>query len=642
MRKVRKTSSPGEGDRRRRRSLVVLAVLAGLPWLSGPAPADAAEPSFDQRNFPFNSTKLFDLSVADIESDGDLDMFSVNHKFQGSLLANDGTGSFSGRLDLSGLGATPYLRNFGDLYRQPEMEARGLYVWVDEEGTTHVRTRGLRDMGAFPGGRVLGEISYFGRSIDDGTRPDVQILDSNHAKTSLRVDESTDPPSQAVAFDAGPNASIDIRARFMDLPFEVTIEPTYPVFKIFAGPDGTHPVHTSFEVDLGDRHAVAWGDYNADGITDAFITNGGVRGAVARFGDAAADELFFGNGDGTFTEDIASTGITKDDCRGRYAAPVDVEGDGDLDLFIGCEKDNPELFIQSSPGKFDSRNFELENLDIRGDLLRWVNVDESGPPELIAIQGRMVRVYKRLPEVGKFVQKQRVFSRGQGSIGDAIAPADFDRDGDIDIFIGSRGGNTMLVNRGGSRGKLNVARPERFGLPARGTIAANFIDYDNDGALDFHSVPHGLFERTAPQRYERTGEVRVGGRARFAIAQWFDYDNDGDRDLVSVLKRRSKILRKQIFENETESGNWLQVDLEGEAGNPQGLGSEVIVSTGGEGESGFVGQNEGSRFSTGHYRLYYGLGKAEAAEVTVIWPDGERTSGGFEANQRVTISRDDG
>lgn len=227
--------------------------------------AHAAEPEFEPQILPFNSIKLFDLSVADVEGDDDLDMFTTNHKFRGSLLLNDGAGTFGSMFDRSGLSATSDLPNFDNLYRDPDQEANGVYVWLDEEGITHIRTKGLRELGAYPGARVLGEISYFGRSNITGSNPDVQIVDSTHARTEVRLDPSTEPNSQAVAFDAGPNASIDIRARYMDLPFEVTIEPSYPRFKLFVGPDGVHPLHSVFDVDLGDRHAAAWADYNADG-----------------------------------------------------------------------------------------------------------------------------------------------------------------------------------------------------------------------------------------------------------------------------------------------------------------------------------------------------------------------------------------
>ncbi|MGI8726106.1 MAG: CRTAC1 family protein, partial [Solirubrobacterales bacterium] len=609
------------------------------------ATADAAKPRFHVSNLPFNSTKLFDLSVADIEGDGDLDMFSANHKYRGSLQVSDGRGNFKDRLDASGLSSTSDLPGFDDLYRKPKIEAKGFYMWVDKGGKTHIRTKGLGSEESVPGPRLRGQISYFGRSQNQGPKRHVRVLRKIGAVTKVRPDRSTSPTSQIVKFVAGANANIVIRARFMDLPFTTTIDSDLPRSRIMLGPGRAHPSSNKFEIDLGDRHAVAWGDYNGDGITDAYISNGGVRGAAGRFGSAAADELYYGNGDGTFTEDIASTGIRKGECRGRHAAPVDYDDDGDLDIFVGCEDIHPQLFKQRKPGRFGERTDELQDVGTKGDLLRWVDLNESGPPELVTVEAkrRRIKVYKKLSDQEKFVKKQNIFSRFQGTSGDAIATADVDADGDIDVFVGSAGGNSLLINKGGRKGKLRLVRPERYGLPSAGTVAATFVDYDNDGAMDFHAVPNGLYERTSRKRYRRTGKVRVGARAKFAIAQWFDYDSDGDRDLISVLKRGSKKLRKQVFENRTRDGNWLQVDLRGPKGNPQAIGAEVIVGKGGSAQSGFVGQNEGSRFSSGHYRLYYGLGNFKVTRVKVIWPDGKSTvERGVRANQRVEISRGGG
>lgn len=40
----------------------------------------------------------------------------------------------------------------------------------------------------------------------------------------------------------------------------------------------------------------------------------------------------------------------------------------------------------------------------------------------------------------------------------------------------------------------------------------------------------------------------------------------------------------------------------------------------------WVGESEDSRASSGHYRLYWGLGRAETGErLVVLWPDGTRT-----------------
>ena len=57
------------------------------------------------------------------------------------------------------------------------------------------------------------------------------------------------------------------------------------------------------------------------------------------------------------------------------------------------------------------------------------------------------------------------------------------------------------------------------------------------------------------------------------------------------------------------------------------LGARVTVKAGATVQTQDVGDNEGSKSGQGHYRLYYGLGKAGVADsVEVVWQDGKRTS----------------
>jgi hypothetical protein len=53
----------------------------------------------------------------------------------------------------------------------------------------------------------------------------------------------------------------------------------------------------------------------------------------------------------------------------------------------------------------------------------------------------------------------------------------------------------------------------------------------------------------------------------------------------------------------------------------------VVVTTSEGRQAGWVGQSEGSRFSSGHYDLYFGLGRAEEVRtIRVWWPDGTQSS----------------
>ena len=118
-------------------------------------------------------------------------------------------------------------------------------------------------------------------------------------------------------------------------------------------------------------------------------------------------------------------------------------------------------------------------------------------------------------------------------------------------------------------------------------------------------------------------------RVGYAIVEWMDYDNDGRRDPLIATSRRefspsSHVIRKR---NVTRAGHWLEVDLSGGRRNREAFGASVRVRLrGGRTLTQWVGQNDDARHSQGHYRLYFGLGKARVARRLVVrWPGGGET-----------------
>jgi hypothetical protein len=591
---------------------VALLALACAPT----SPAQAAkQPRFASKELPINSQRLDDLSVADIDGDGDMDMFSAHHRYRGNLLINE-NGNLLARYDRSGLSSTANVPGFDDQFNAPEIVPAGLYIWVDDAGRTHIVTKDLERIPQLLLDRATGNLRFQGRGF--------QIEKQVGARLAVRNDPTTNPPSKILDFDAGPNSEVVLRAQFMDLPFNITTDALFPRQRVFLGPRRTSPRSFSTEIRYGDRHGVSWADFNQDGAMDLYITHGGVRGGIKVLSDFTRDEMYFADGDGTFTQDIESTGIDKGLCRGRYSAPVDFDLDGDLDLFGGCEGGRPILFRQRQPGKFGSASELLQTAGVRGDFFRWIDLDRNRSPELVAADGQVVSVYQRDTQTGAYSRIQRLRPPGLGKSLRAITLGDADGDLDVDIFVSSVGGNAYLENRGG---KLFPRRPGRIGLPPRRTAALSFVDYDNDGNVDAHAAPGGLFVGDGKGHFERTDQLSVAGAATWATLSWFDLEGDGDRDLVSLIKRSGATLRKRVFENQTRGGNWLQLTLDGARANAQAIGARVVVTTSEGRQAGWVGQSEGSRFSSGHYDLYFGLGRAEEVRtIRVWWPDGTQSS----------------
>jgi hypothetical protein len=228
----------------------------------------------------------------------------------------------------------------------------------------------------------------------------------------------------------------------------------------------------------------------------------------------------------------------------------------------------------------------------------------------------------------------------------------------LDVFVASKKGNVLLVNEGG--GKFRSVDPVSVGLPAE-SVAAVWVDYDNDAAMDLHVVPDGIFRQDRPGHFTRTGLLALpADKYQAAVINWFDRDDDGFQDVVVALEDNASLWRwweraykkgdvrgqddrfdwkVLAYRNRTQGAHWLQVQLVGLAGNPQAIGAAVtLVSPKGR-QARQVGAHEGSYFSEGHYRLYFGLGAEKGpASLEIRWPDGRlQTLTGLPIDRLTTI-----
>ncbi len=324
------------------------------------------------------------------------------------------------------------------------------------------------------------------------------------------------------------------------------------------------------------------------------------------------------------------SGLKKGTCRARQTAAVDIDADGRLDLFETCEEDPPKVFMR--------RGADFEDFRSPASIAstyRWVNLG-GRKPELLAAERNGLRVLQQTKKGWKTVQ--RIGDNARDGDITQLAVNDVDSDGLIDVLAVAKRGNTLLRNTGGRLREISLG-----GLPKR-SLAASFVDFDNDGRGDVHLVPQGLYRGRGGAHWSRTGELRVGKRAGAAVTAWPDTNNDGLRDPVIAYANAEFSPRQSVIarRNRGPGGHWLEVDLRGTAGNREAIGARVTVRTGKRRQFQFVGQNDDSRRSQGHYRLYFGLGRAATIDrLAVRWPGGSITRRkNLDADQLLTIGRD--
>ena len=602
-----------------RRGLTAIASLIAVAALCSGCAFDGWRSFGPAGRADIPSARLFDLGVADFDEDGRLDIFTVNHKFAGAWLRNEGDGRFADATDAIGANPDPQFPGL-DRLRAPRLDEPGVYVYLTdskegEPGLLHIRAVGVE---------AAGKVGFLSTSL--------RIERAHRARVRLGINEQS---VRVVRFSARPGAAIVLDpSSVADAPMAAFFTAPSDPALIKVGSDAVSPAEPEFRLTLRDRHAIAFANLVGDEDLDAFIASGGLSGGIAKpaFRGRIRDELLVGTGDG-FSELSEGAGLGKGICRGRSAEAVDFDGDGLLDLFESCEQEPPLIHRQVEPGRFGA----VPAPAAVGTAERWVQLDGGTPALLVAGAGE--RTAWRW-DGGGFSRTQTLPLRTGGTVAQ-IAVGDPDGDLDLDVLAVATGGNTMLRNEDG---RLRPAPPGWAGVPAA-SAAASFVDYDNDGLVDLHAVPQGLIRNDGGGRHHRTGLLTTPP-AGAAIDQWADFDGDGLRDpLIATGKgefaRRMPVRRAR--NTVPFNGSWLEIDLVGTAGNRQAIGARAEVRAGRLRQAQWVGQNDDAPHSQGHYRLYFGLGPHEAVEaVAVRWPDGSRTDlGPRPADQLLRIEQGD-
>jgi hypothetical protein len=364
-----------------------------------------------------------------------------------------------------------------------------------------------------------------------------------------------------------------------------------------------------------------WGDYDRDGRPDLFVTN---RNNFGNF-------LYRAEGDTIFTE-ITSGEIVTDIGNSNSSSWTDLDGDGELDLYVVNFGGDDFVYRNSGPPAFSFTGIDTiphthgATPTIPG---AWADYDDDRDQDLFLgvagnLNDRLIR------NDGGFRFTEIPFTDGRPTLG--ASWGDFDNDGDLDLFtsIFQNQGNILYRNSGHPGFTLTAVGPEILPANAGNSVGSGWGDYDNDGDLDLFVANDGqnnlLFENSGPPAHSFTrilagDPVNDGGNSFGTV--WGDYDGDGDLDLF-VANRLNQV--NFLYRNEGNANHWLKVRLSGTLSNRSAIGAKVRVRAliGGSprwqtrevlAQTGYNSQN---------LELHFGLGDAAVADtVRVEWPSGE-------------------
>ena len=414
--------------------------------------------------------------------------------------------------------------------------------------------------------------------------------------------------------------------------------------------------------DTGYGLGVAVGDYDNDGDPDLYLNNYGLN------------LLYQNNSDVTFTNVTAKAGVANDHQVGAGACFLDIDKDGDIDLYVA-----------------NYVNFTYENHQI---------VRFNGYPAYVGPMN-----YYPTPDTlyrnngdGTFsdISTESGIAAHKGT-GMGMVCADYDNDGDTDVFVGNDvAGNSIFENDGTGKFEevgLMTGLAYDLGGTSQGTMGVECGDYNNDSLLDFYVTSYQrdlatLYKNFGDGSFEDVTRVTRAGDGTLPYVTWgnglVDFDNDGDRDIfiacghlhdnvelfdnvtsyhvrnillenasdgkfvnvsdkcgdglavklssrgagfddldndgdidVVILnsRREPTILRNDSADN----NHWIQIRLRGVKTNRDGIGAHVKVVAG---DLTQIDEVHSGRGYQSHYglRLHFGLGKHEKVDrIEVHW-----------------------
>ncbi len=360
---------------------------------------------------------------------------------------------------------------------------------------------------------------------------------------------------------------------------------------------------------------VAIGDYNNDGFADIYVTQYG------------RNILYRNNGDGTFT-DVTEKAAVGAPGWSSSAVWFDYDNDGRLDLFVcqfaefdrnlECGKDelgtrhycNPRvykpqaslLFHNNGNGTFTDVSRSMGIAEHLGKAWGVVATDLNNDGKMdLFVANDTVSNFLYLNRGDKFEEvglaaDVAYSADGRARSGMGVDSADFDQDGQMDLFVANIDQEIFSLYRNNGDGTFDdLAMSTGIGMPTRWMSGwgLKFIDYDNDGDLDLilaNGFPDDLIDQTSTSvrwkeplllfHNEGKSYKNVSSESGPIFAKSFparglavgDFNNDGGIDvLISNNDAAPLLLRNNVGKQKT----WLGVHLLGRKCNADAVGARL-------------------------------------------------------------------
>jgi hypothetical protein len=360
--------------------------------------------------------------------------------------------------------------------------------------------------------------------------------------------------------------------------------------------------------------SAVWIDYDRDGFLDLFVCNY-VRWSAEHDVFCSLDGknksyctpeayrgdtcwLFHNQGNGTFEDLTATSGIFDSSSKSLGVAMLDYDQDGWPDLLVANDTQPNKLYHNLHNGKFKD----------------------------VAVEAGLA-----------------FSTEGKARAGMGVDAADFDNSGNAGIIITNFDNEMIGLYRASTKGYDDIAMQTGLGSASKNTLGFGcvFYDVDLDGLLDI-AVANGHIDETVrnirgnvgyaqpPQLFQNLGGGKfrdvaneIGGEFdRPKVGRGLavgDFDRDGDLDLLLTTNNGGAYLYRNDVSNGHRS---IRFHLVGTKSNRDAIGATVRLYVDGRVQTRMV-RSGSSYLSQSELPVTFGVGKQDRIEKVVItWPSG--------------------
>ncbi len=361
----------------------------------------------------------------------------------------------------------------------------------------------------------------------------------------------------------------------------------------------------------------AWGDMDGDGDPDLHVSN---RQGV--------DNLLYRNdGAGAFAP-VTTGGPVTSGGNSNSASWVDIDLDGDLDLFV-IEFNETNHHWRNDGGVFTAvttgPHVTETSFSISGV---WSDYDRDGDSDLYVANGGNQHNALYRNDGGTFVNVTAAAQLQHGGNTIGASWGDWDNDGWSDLLAANTLGQNEVLYRNLGDGTFERILTGPVVTAGGNSVGSAFGDVDNDGDLDLFvgndGTDNALFRNDGGGAFTRitTGAIVTDGGQTFGVSL-ADWNSDGWLDAFAANRLDEDDF---LYTNDGGANRWLEVALTGTVSNRTGIGTrvEAYATIGGVPVRQMRERQSQSGYnSAADPRLHFGLGDAATVDSLVVaWPSG--------------------